>query len=419
MRSFLIGTLLAYKAIKRTSLISKLFIVVIMAMTFLNLLVVRGILVGIPDSSMENIRKDEVGDIIITRLEGTDEIERTFAIQSVLDSNDRIKAQSTRYRIGGTIESDYGRSKKPGENASRRSVVIFGIDPIAEESVTGFSRFMIAGRFIEPNDAYKIVLGKGLLANYSSAGENFTDEELLQNVDVGSKVLVSISDANGRRQMAEYEVVGISSNKGQADNRAYISDRQSRLLLGKTNPNAAEIAIRLNDGENPEIIASGLRARFSDYATVETFQEATGAFLNDIKTIFDYLSGFIGIIGVLIASITIFIVIFINAMSRRKEIGIMRAIGVQPAVITISYILQSLFYAVSGIALALVLFWSLIEPYFRANPIDFPFTDVFLATSSTVTLVYIGILSTAAFLAGFIPARLIMKQKVLSLILGR
>lgn len=419
IKTLSIGVLLARKAIARTSLVSKLFIIVIMAMTFLNLLVVRGVLVGIPDSSMENIRADEVGDVIISRLEGADDIERTTEITQTLDNDPRVRDYSARYRIGATIESDYSRSKKEGENASKRSVVLFGIDPEGEEAVTQFSRFVIAGRFIRPGDAYKIVLGKGLVATYSSASENFTDEELLQNVDVGSKVLVTTTSINGVRETAEYEVVGISSNKGQADNRAYISDRQSRLLLGKTNPDAAEIAVRLNKPADTYQLAAGLLEQFSDQAKVETYQQATGAFLDDIKTIFDYLSGFIGVIGVLIASITIFIVIFINAMSRRKEIGIMRAIGVQPSVITISYILQSVFYAVAGILLALIMFWAFIEPYFRNNPIDFPFTDVYLATSVNVTLVYVGILGGAAFLAGLIPARLIMKQKILALILGR
>ena len=414
MKTFSVGLLLAYKAIGRTSLISKGFIVLIMAMTFLNLLVVRGVLVGIPDSSLKNVRADEVGDVLVSRVEGKNEIEQSYQIFTKLEQDSRVLSYSPRYRVASVLESDYGRTKKQTENASKRSVIIFGFNPEQEQLVTGFDRFIIEGQGLRSGDSNKIVLGKGILSTYATPGENFTDEELLQNVYVGDKILVTVSG-----QSSEYEVVGISSNKGQADNRAYITDTQARLLLGKTNPDTAEIAVRLEDGVDLDEFADGLRDQFGEKAKVETYIQATGEFLDDIKTIFDYLSGFIGIIGVFIASITIFIVIFINAMSRKKEIGIMRAIGVQPGIIMISYIMQSLFYALSGIVLALVLFGYFIEPYFLENPIDFPFTDVFLAVDNRITLIYVGILSFAAFLAGFIPSRIVLKQKILALILGR
>ena len=414
MRTIIIGFFLAYKAIIRTGWMSRIFIVVMMALTFLNLLVVRGVLVGIPDSSLLNIRTDEIGDVVISRLQGENEIEQTYAITQYLDQHDDVFDYSVRYRSGATVESDYGRSKKDGANASRRSTVVFGVNPEQEENVTGFSRFVIDGRFIKPGDTNSIVLGKGMLATYSSEGDNFTDEELLQNVYVDSKVLVTIAE-----DTREYRVVGITSNKGQADNRAYITDTHMRLLLSSNNPNASEIAIRLTDPNRDAAVSAELQSVFGTVAKSETSLEAAGEFLTDIKTIFDFLSGFVGLIGIVISGITIFIVIFINAMSRRKEIGVMRAIGVPKQIIQVSYFFQSIFYASAGIGLALLLFFVLIEPYFRTNPIDFPFTDVYLAVSIPVIVVQVGVLLFAAFLAGYIPARIVIKRKILALLLGR
>ena len=48
----------------------------VMMLTFLNLLVVRGVLVGIPDSSMTNARTDDTGDVFISRLDGDLEIDK-------------------------------------------------------------------------------------------------------------------------------------------------------------------------------------------------------------------------------------------------------------------------------------------------------------------------------------------------------
>ena len=414
MRTLVIGFFLAYKAISRTGWMSRIFIILMMALTFLNLLLVRGVLVGIPDSSLVNIRSDEIGDLVISRLEGKSEIEQTYALTQYLDAHPEVTGYSVRYRSSASIESDYGRSKKEGANASKRSTVVFGIDPSNEESVTNFSRFIIDGRFLQRGDTNAIVLGKGMLGTYSTPGENFTDEQLLQNVYVDSKVLVSL---NGDTR--EYRVVGISSNKGQADQRAYITDTQMRLLLASNNPNASEIAVRLSDPGLDGAVVEELRAQFGNIAKAETSLEAAGEFLTDIKTIFDFLSGFVGLIGIVISGITIFIVIFINAMSRRKEIGVMRAIGVPKQYIQVSYFFQSIFYALSGILLALLLFFALIEPYFRRKPIDFPFTDVYLAVSLPVIAIQIAILLFAAFLAGYIPSRIVVKRKILALLLGR
>jgi ABC-type lipoprotein release transport system permease subunit len=74
-------------------------------------------------------------------------------------------------------------------------------------------------------------------------------------------------------------------------------------------------------------------------------QEAIPDFLNQIKIAFSITRcNMIGLIGIIVASITIFIVIFINAVTRRKYIGILKGIGVTSGAIEFSYILQSFFY---------------------------------------------------------------------------
>lgn len=408
-----LGWYMGVRAIKRTGFISKLFIIFIMMLTFLNLLVVRGVLVGIPDSSLENARADDTGDVFISRLDGKQEIEKTFEITQYLDNSPFVEAYTVRYSSSAVIESDYQRSKKDSTNASRRSAGVLGIDPNKEEDVTGVSKFIIEGRMIRPGESGSVVIGNGLLSDGATA--NFTGEDLLQNVSVGGGVLMTI---NG--QTREYRVVGIASSKGQVDNRAFITDTELRTLLGRSNTNASEIAVRTKEQSQDVFLAEDLkRQSFAQFANFETSLEAVGEFLNDIKTIFDFLSTFVGMIGVFISAITIFIIIFVNAVARKQEIGITRAVGVPQSIIIASYFIQSLFYAISGVVAALAVFFLLLNPYFRANPIDFPFTDVFLSTDMTAISIQVVILLVSAGLAGYLPARMIIKQDVLSLILGR
>lgn len=408
-----LGYYLASRSIKRTGLVSKVFIMFVMMLTFLNLLVVRGVLVGIPDSSMTNARTDDTGDVFVSRLDGDLEIDKTYEITEYLRQSPYVESYSVRYQGTALIESDYGRSKKDGSNASRRTASVLGVDPDSEELVTNPSRFITEGRMLTRGEVGSVVIGSGLLSDEAAA--NFTGEDLLQNVVVGEGVLMTINGVT-----KEYRVVGILASKGQVDNRALITDTELRGLLGKSNLNASEIAVKLKDRSFSGEVVAGLKASsFGSEAKFETAEEALGEFLNDIKTIFDFLSSFVGLIGIFISAITIFIIIFINAVSRKQEIGIARAIGVPQNVIIASYFFQSCFYAAAGVGSALVVFFTFIEPYFRQNPIDFPFTDVFLAVDPVVIAGQAGLLFIAAGLAGYMPARMIIKQPILALILGR
>ena len=127
----------------------------------------------------------------------------------------------------------------------------------------------------------------------------------------------------------------------------------------------------------------------------------------------------IGAIGIVVASITIFIVIFINAVTRKKYIGILKGIGVAPMAIQISYLLQSLFYAASGSILGTAILYGLLVPFFNAHPVNFPFSDGILVADPLGTFVRVVILLVVTLIAGYIPARTIIKKNTLDSILGR
>jgi hypothetical protein len=63
--------------------------------------------------------------------------------------------------------------------------------------------------------------------------------------------------------------------------------------------------------------------------------------------------------------------------------------------------------------------FGLIKPYFTAHPINFPFSDGILVATLSGTLIRAGILLIATVIAGYIPAKMVIKQNTLSAILGR
>jgi putative ABC transport system permease protein len=197
-------------------------------------------------------------------------------------------------------------------------------------------------------------------------------------------------------------------------------DTQLRSLIGRDDYNVDEVSIKLLPGGDPVLVRDGLiRSGVNQYARVQTFEDAQPKFLQDIKATFALLGNMISSIGLAVASITIFIVIFINAITRRKFIGIMKGIGISGVAIETSYVFQSIFYAVIGSSIGLGILYLMLQPYIAANPIDFPFSDGILVAPLDGTLIRIGLLVFTTIIAGYIPARMIVRKNTLDSILGR
>jgi ABC-type antimicrobial peptide transport system permease subunit len=184
--------------------------------------------------------------------------------------------------------------------------------------------------------------------------------------------------------------------------------------------NVDEIAIVLKDDAYISVAKDALvRSGVEKYARVQTAEDAEPKFLQDIKATFSILGNVIGSIGLAVASITIFIVIFVNAITRRRFIGILKGIGIDSRAIIFSYILQSLFYALLGVLIGTIIIFGFLKPYFDANPINFPFSDGILVATPVGTFIRAMILLVATLIAGFIPARIVIRQNTLDAILGR
>jgi ABC-type lipoprotein release transport system permease subunit len=288
-----------------------------------------------------------------------------------------------------------------------------GIDPGSEDQVTGLSHLLLEGSYLTGDDDGMVLLGKNLLSQYTVGGF-FSDT--LKDVHVGTKIRVMIGDIK-----KEVTVKGIVGSKvADVSNRIFFVDRELRNLLGRTDFRVNEIAVRIRPDATAESVRDVFLGNgFGDVAIVQTFRESEGTFLDQIRQTFTLLGGVIGGIALVVASITIFIVIFINAVTRRKYIGIMKGIGIAPLAIEISYVLQSVFYALAGSVLGLGILYGFIQPYFDMNPIDFPFADGLLLAPIEDTLLKMAILIFATIIAGYTPARMIISKNTLDSILGR
>ncbi len=258
------------------------------------------------------------------------------------------------------------------------------------------------------------MVGYFLLSQYINiSAPNFSS---LNNVGIGTKIRITVNGVT-----REVTVKGILKSK--VDNvrqGVYMIDSEAKDLMGRQDGNVGEIAINLKPGVDSAAFKQKLiLAGVDQNAKVQTYEDAQPQFLKDIINTFNILGNFLSSIGLVVSSITIFIVIFINALTRRKFIGILKGIGINGQAIEISYIFQSIFYAVLGSAIGIVVVYFLLVPAFAAHPIDFPFSDGILVAPLGETLIRMGLLIFATIVAGYIPARMIVRKNTLDSILGR
>ncbi len=409
-----VGLFLGARQLRRSSRWTTVLIVSIMTLTFLNLVVISGILVGLIEGGKQANQEQYTGDVFITPIPGKATIESTPALLSYLDTIPEIIGYSVRYFEGARVEGNYQTRRDFTLLPDTAGTQLTGIVITDEDSLTNLSDLVIEGEFLDPLESGYVVLGKNLLSRYAASfGDGF---DSLDEVGPGDRVRIT---ALGNTE--EFIVKGVLGSKvGEVSIRAFISQNDFLRLVPRTDLNANEITIVHDKSHTSEEVRDWILASdFSDVARVRTTAEAIPQFLNDIQIAFSLLGNIIGAIGIVVASITIFIVIFINAVTRRKFIGILKGIGVSPRAIQISYVFQSLVYALVGVILGLIIIYGLLVPYFDANPLDFPFSDGILVAPFGETMIRTGLLLFVTLIAGFVPAWLIVRKNTLDSILGR
>ncbi len=412
-RSLSLGWFLAYRQVRRSSWATTALIVFVMMLTFLNLVVVRGVLVGLIQGSTDVYKKYYAGDIIISSLPKKDYIENSPNIVNIVDGLPWVESYSARYVVGGTVEAEYKTKLRETDAANQASGLVAGIDPIKEDQTTNLSKKMVEGEYLTPSDTDSVLLGSTLLKKYTNVDvPGFT---LLERVNIGDRVRLKIGE-----NVREVTVKGFIQTKTDVDQRIIMLDSTLRNLIGRGDYNVDEIAVKLVPGSDVLVVKSALqKSGVGETARVQTADEALPSFLIDIKNTFAVLGNVVGSIGLVVASITIFIVIFINAITRRKYIGILKGIGINSISIEFAYVLQSVFYALLGILFGMLILYGLLVPFVDAHPIKFPFSDGILVAELSSTLIRAGLLMFATIIAGYIPARIVVKQNTLDAILGR
>lgn len=402
-----VAVFLGYKSIVRGNRAISALMIFILSLAFINLIFISAILDGVLDAINKQIVNNIVSNIVINPQKEPLKKEYISQARNIIEQVEAIPGIITSARHYGLAATFSFDKEKNGKNESLSGQVI-GVDPQKEKNITNIAKSMVSGEYLDKSDTDSIILGAGLTGGYEEADEI----ENLGGVKTGDSIKITFNNGNIR----DYKVKGIFLTRFmEADRIAYITAKEAESILGVSDK-ASQILIKINSTGEENRYLNQIKSISPDLE-VKEWKEYMGP-MAGISTSFNIIILIITVIGIIVAAVTIFILIYVNVVNKRRQIGILKAIGIREKTIIISYVLQALFYGVFGVIIGLILTFSLLVPYFKANPLYMPIGDVSLAIDNTRVASGIAGLLTASLIAGFIPAWQAAKENILKAIWG-
>lgn len=368
----------------------RVFALIIIAIAFAtaNIIIINGFMDGFSNTLMDVTLDISSGHVNIYPKEKDRYIEGLGVKELKLAGIENIVAHSPRLYSSGTL-SYKGKTK---------TVKIVALDPEKEGGVT-----TILGKITEGGT---LTRENEILISYRIAE------------DLGAKAggYATLVFENGISKT--YRIKGITRT-GAMDLDAsgvimYMSEVNRVLeLSGK----ASIIMVKLSDRELAEEYSSILK-RELEVTKVKVWREEIEGIVGSMNTIKKMTDTVIAV-GLFAAAVSVGVIIYVNVIYRRRQIGIMKAIGMKGSLIFTVYLMEALFLAGIGIAGGDALGY-IGTRYLETKPFYCPIIKEYISAKFYTYLLYDASIVSGAVvvLAGMYPAFIAGRTNIIKAIWG-
>jgi len=391
---------LASRSITRGNKGITIFTVFVLTLIFVQLVLFSSILAGVTLKFNELMVNYQTGNVVVEPKEEERYIEDASAFQKKIESLPEVVGTSARLKTTGNFQY---KEKEIGGT-------VYGIDPAEETFVTGLEGAVISGEFLSRPDRGEIILGREVSGGFDALMESRS----LGGVDVGDTVELTISG-----KTREFRVKGIYTTLFfMADAGAYISRADMEDMLDIEGRDLAqEIAVKTTAGTDEyetrtSLLSLGIKEN------IRTWHEFAGI-LRLIENTLGLVRNIMNAIGLLIAFVIIFVVIYVNIVNKKRQIGVQKAIGIEQNVIVASFVLQAMLYAGTGIIFGYAFMRFGLVPYTVSHPIQVPLGAMSLRLDDAEAVNRAVLLFLASIVGSVIPAYKLAQKDLLDLIWGK
>jgi len=393
-----VAFLLALRSLQRGSRTSVLLTIVIVALCFTNMVFLPGLFNGIGQSITNQVVDYETGNVLISPKSGDQYITDLNALLDLVNGMPGVERATPHFTKGATLKY---RQRVLG-------VSVRAIRPNDEKYVSPLYTKMIAGSYLGDDDTGECIIGKPVAGDPTVKQED-EFQPSLGGVRVGDSITVEY--ANGFTR--DYRVKGIfSTGWYQSDSTIYTTWTDMEQVEGKPLDQAEYITVRTKPGYSEKFIKNELQ-EYGVSQPVNTMTDLLSKSMGRALQSFQIINFVSLIVGIIITTVVLFIVITIKTLNSRKQIGILRAIGVEKEVIMHNYGFQVVIMAVLGIFVGVIL-TLLIAVYMISHPIVTPEWSATLYLTPMDYVTNCLILFLASVVAGYVPAWQVSREDIQS-----
>jgi lipoprotein-releasing system permease protein len=236
-----------------------------------------------------------------------------------LDNDSRVFAYSPQYQV----QAIFRRSK------ASKSGRFIGSIPQKQLRVTNIEQYMIEGNFSSlGSNGNRLIMGDGLLKT------------------LGAQVGETIFVASGEKEPTPFKIIG-AFNFGiqNVDDTTAFGALNDVQNLNQAASNISDIAIRLTDVQLAQEVVEDWSKFSRD--KVESWDQANANILSVFK-IQNFTKNFVTIAILIVAAFGIYNILNILVNQKRKDIGILRAIGYEANDIVVIFLYQGFVFGILG-----------------------------------------------------------------------
>jgi putative ABC transport system permease protein len=391
-----VAFLLSLRSLQRGSRTSAILTVLIVALCFTNMIFLPGLFNGIGQSITTQVVDYEVGNVLVSPRSGDQYITDLSATLDLINRMPGVARATPHYTKGATLKY---RERMLG-------VGVRAIVPSDEKYVSPLYTKMIAGTYLGDGDTGEVIIGKPVAGDASIRPED-EFQQSLGGVRVGDSITIEY----GNGYSADYRVKGIYyTGWSQADSTVFVTMSDMELVEGAALDRADYITVKAKPGYSEKFIKDELQS-YGVAQDVQTTADLLSKSMGRALQSFAIINMVSLIVSIIITTVVLFIVITIKTINSRRQIGILKAIGVDKEVIMHNYGFQVIILAGFGIILGIIL-TSLLSVYMAMNPIVTPEWSATLYLTPLDLIVNSLILLGAAVVAGYIPAWRVSQEDI-------
>jgi putative ABC transport system permease protein len=391
-----VAFLLALRSLQRGDRSSVILTVLIIAMCFTNMVFLPGLFNGIGQSITKQVVDYEVGNVLVSPKSGDQYVNDLDATLDLINGMPGVERATPHLSKAATLKY---RQRVLGVSAR-------AISPNDEKLVSPLYTKMIAGSYLGDADTGEVIIGKPV-AGDATVKEADEFQASLGGVRVGDSI--TIEWANGYTK--DYRIKGIySTGWYSSDNTIYVTMSDLALVEGKSLDYADYITVKSKPGYSEKFIRDELQ-QYGVSQKVQTTADLLSKSMGRALQSFAIINMVSLIVGIIITTVVLFIVITIKTLNSRRQIGILKAIGVDKEVIMHNYGFQVIILAVLGIILGIIIAL-LLAMYMAAYPIVTPEWSATLYLTPMDLVINSVILFCAAVVAGYVPAYQVSREDI-------